>query len=213
MISPARKFKPSAVKNLCTFPSTKLIPGEVHQIRVESIMEKDYCYYLQFNPAVKTYQPQPETFRFPDPDALDNKHFKYTPDFLVTYHDGRMEYVEVKPLEIRLKEQYRRKINAFETLANRLGYGFEVVDRTFIYHEPLLKNYKFLYRYLNRSIDTQQVINSLKANFPSGEKLSALLNSVPQDQLKAVYAAVAHGELNFDLSKTPIHENPEVTYA
>jgi len=59
----------------------------------ESTIERDFVFFLKFDPTVVTYQAQPMIISWTD--AEGNTH-TYTPDFLVVRTD-RKEIVECKP--------------------------------------------------------------------------------------------------------------------
>ncbi len=61
-----------------------------------STYEANYCRYLEFlkkQEKVVEWLYEPEIFRFP---GVKRNPISYTPDFRVTYPDGRTEWIEVK---------------------------------------------------------------------------------------------------------------------
>jgi hypothetical protein len=210
--NPARKMKPSGVKNICMFQSTKTVPEKVVRIRVESILEKDFCYYLDFSKKVVRYKPQPQTFTFIDPKT--GELLRYTPDFWVKYQSGFTEYVEVKPRVINLAEDYQRKLDTFANMLNRHGEGFRVVGRESIQQSPRLTNYQFLHRYSIERRNPSDTIRRLASEFPTGARLRQMVSILPTNKdLKNCYYAIAKGALVFDMGRVKIQNNPRVTYA
>ena len=88
----SRTIKPSSVKNITRFPSIKTQDPE--GTLVESILESEYCYHIEFNKKIKNYFAQPETFFF----DINGKQKKYTPDFL-TYDKTGQSYSQIWCIE------------------------------------------------------------------------------------------------------------------
>ncbi|RJQ44385.1 MAG: DUF1064 domain-containing protein [Gaiellales bacterium] len=69
---------------------------DLGDIYFRSTWEANYARYLVFlskHGKVVEWQYEPEIFRFPN---VKRNPISYTPDFKVTYADGRVEWVEVK---------------------------------------------------------------------------------------------------------------------
>lgn len=58
---------------------------------VDSFLEQTFAYTLELDPAVKSYTTQSETMNL----VIDDVKARYTPDFLIQYHDGTDAYVEI----------------------------------------------------------------------------------------------------------------------
>lgn len=69
-----RNLKNFKRKSICRFPSVK---GDVPVVRTEGVLEKDFCYHLEFDPLVLQYQCQPIGYYY----YLNNEKLGYTPDF------------------------------------------------------------------------------------------------------------------------------------
>ena len=106
-----RKIRASAVKNICKFPSTKSFVEASHlaykMVLVESLLERDYCFHLEFDQSVEKYFTQSKTFVLQSSMLRDQK---YTPDFEIHYRDGRRAFVEVKKDVASLNEIYLHKL-------------------------------------------------------------------------------------------------------
>lgn len=98
--APARKLRKSAVKNICRFSTAKSETGQ--SILIESIMEKDFCYYLEFSHRVQMFSPQPETLQLV---LRDGSSCEYTPDFKAVFVGSELTYIEVKPKDLALEVQ------------------------------------------------------------------------------------------------------------
>ena len=98
MAAPARKIRPSAVKNIVRFPAIKAGDGR------PILLGSKFCLHLEFDPTVVSYQPQPRTFDVVGLNGLT----KYTPDFEALYTTNLRVFIEVKPREKSLSEHYLR---------------------------------------------------------------------------------------------------------
>lgn len=229
-MQPARKLKPSAVKNITLFPSIKAYNGD--PILVESILESKYCLHLEFDPRVKFYAPQPKTFRlvaFPDSDLFSQdseyrpnfdevtenkiKTVRYTPDFYVEYHDGRCAYIEVKPAFRASHNYYQQTFSIFRQCLAEEGIEFYLVDETFIYQQPLLSNYEKLFKYRKNDSSSMESLyesaklldgpTTLKSVF---EKLSNTASQLD------VYTWLSQGYLTFDIQNVDLNSKTEVAF-
>lgn len=71
-----------------------LTTNKAGEVYYESSWEEDYFKYLDSNPQVLEFQPHPFIIKY----KYDNGEIhRYTPDVLVTYHDGHKELIEIKP--------------------------------------------------------------------------------------------------------------------
>lgn len=69
----SRKIGHSRVKNIFKFASSKM--GTVY--RVESALEFDTCFHLEYSPKIKSFEAQPFGFKY----DFGEKSLPYTPDF------------------------------------------------------------------------------------------------------------------------------------
>ena len=207
MKSPARKIKKSAVKNIVRFPAIKANSGKT--ILVESILESKFCLHLEFNSDVKTYFPQPHTFKLFDGDEVNT----YTPDFEVHYTCGDRMYVEVKPLAYAQSTHYQQLFSRFEGALHDTNSGFMVVNEFDIYQQPLLSNYEKLYQYRKRpSLDMSHLHQSAE-HFKGAVSLSTLVNKLSnQVKLREIYSWIALGYLKFDIRNEHLTIMTEVKF-
>lgn len=80
-----RNLKHSRVKNLYKFPSQK----NNSIFTVESTLEHNACFHLEYSFNVKSFAAQPEGFYY----DYNDKSLSYTPDFLVRLDSGRQFYI------------------------------------------------------------------------------------------------------------------------
>jgi hypothetical protein len=211
---PARKIKPSAVKNLFKFPSTKSF-GEpsfrpYEMILVESPLEEDYCFHLEADASVVSYYPQPKTF------AVSGDYFKdrnYTPDFEIHFRSGRKAYVEVKKDFESLDEIYLHKLEMVSIEMKNNGYEFFHVDESIIRMEPLLSNLRKLQRYRDHTNNNEGFFTLLRKSVPAPRTLNDLINNPLGLRLNTIYTLIVSGYVVIDLSKDLLTVNTSVRYA
>ncbi|SFF89633.1 hypothetical protein [Neptunomonas qingdaonensis] len=83
-----RKIRDLMNKSITRFPARKSTSSCIY---LESPLEKDYCYYLEFDEEVRLYEPQPLGFTY----WYDEKEHIYTPDFEVFFSSNSC-YYEIK---------------------------------------------------------------------------------------------------------------------
>ncbi|MFK7114663.1 TnsA endonuclease N-terminal domain-containing protein [Flavobacterium oreochromis] len=119
-------------------------------IQFESSLERDFIYLLEFDRKVSSYLEQPVEIIYTDSKG---KKRKYTPDFIVTYHDKfkKTEIIEIKYESELLKKKgdLEEKFECARKYCIENGFVFKVISDKYIRDEKhvLLKNFKFLSRY------------------------------------------------------------------
>jgi hypothetical protein len=119
-------------------------------IQFESSLEKDFIYLIEFDIKVCSYLEQPIEISYIDSSG---KNRKYTPDFLVNYHDKfrKDEIIEIKYESelIEKKDELEAKFESARKYCIANDLVFRVISDTYIRDEKhiLLKNIKFLSRY------------------------------------------------------------------
>lgn len=211
---PARKIRRSAVKSICKFPSTKSginnSKKRFEMILVESLLEKDFCFHLEFDRSVLRYFPQPKTFSFSHELLINHE---YTPDFEVHYAGGRKAYVEVKKDFTYLDDIYLLKLDMATIEMRACGYDFYKVDELYIKVQPFLDNARRLQRYRNeQSVDLESLI-SLKECVPAPSILNDLINNPKNIKVEIIYGLIAAGYIRVDITSMQLSVNIEVSYA
>lgn len=119
------------------FPSRK----NSRVIVCESKLEADFCQWLEFDPEVISYKPQPVTICI----RVEGKIKEYTPDFQVSYRLRPDVFYEVKPASVNTWDDYMEMMKQVEQHFIYHGVGFKLKLDTEIRIEPFLGNLKFLY--------------------------------------------------------------------
>ena len=173
----------------------------------ESTLERDFYLTLEFDPAVKTFSPQPVSLPYV---GVGGRKKKYVPDVLVTYHDSRPPGLfEVKYAADLLSDpaEFRLRFRAARDYARNEGWTFGTITEKAICGSRL-KNIVFLRPFLDpgrvfAAADQARLINQ----FAGGEMLTPrmLLGhlSLPEKGalLPALWHLVASGQLLFDLNE------------
>lgn len=208
MVTPARRLKKSAVKNIVRFPAIKANSGR--SILVESILESKYCLLLEFDSEVKEYFPQPKTFAIPLPNSEET--ISYTPDFEVHFMSGEKAYIEIKPFEIACSGEYQMFFEIFKSYLENTVYSFEVVTEKEILAEPRISNFQKLYRYKSRPFDLQKIYE-ISSRYSVSPTISFLLKKHSNDVTASdIYAWIAKGYLEFDYCNEALDINAEVNF-
>lgn len=119
------------------------------EVYFESSLESDYMYLLEFNPEVKFYYERPIILSYKKVASTN----KYTPNFLVDYHSGRKELVELKhksDLALPMHD-YAQQFELAQQLCKENNLTFRLLSEEDI-HTPQLFNAKFLTYYQNPTI-------------------------------------------------------------
>ncbi|PSV48667.1 hypothetical protein C9J47_09175 [Photobacterium indicum] len=107
-----RKLKHSRVKNLFKFVSAKM--NQV--MTVESYLEFDTCFHLEYSSSITSFIAQPEGFIY----HLDEQDLPYTPDFQIVENDTA-KWIEVKPFAKTLNPDFLHRFKAKQEKAQKLG--------------------------------------------------------------------------------------------
>ncbi len=203
---PVRKVSNRGGNVIGSFPS--LIKGE--KIMYESTIERDFVFFLKFDPTVITYRAQPMVVI--GTDAEGNAH-TYTPDFLVVRTD-RKEIVECKPEALLNHPHTRQQIQMGEAWAEANNHHFVIVTDTDLRKDQTLANLKLFLRYCRVAVPTAMLascIAHLKTQ-PEGitfEDVARFLSSLadfpemqqPYRQAPFIYSMLFYHILQADLTK------------
>jgi len=160
-----RNLKNFKRKSICRFPSVK---GDVPVVRTEGVLEKDFCYHLEFDPLVLQYQCQPLGYYY----YLNNEKLGYTPDFEVEIDGGTETYYEIKERKY-IKEGFETEFKAKQEQAKILGKELILVYDDFIRQQPKLTNLKRVYGAKRRGRPSRDLVKLIKEAFPKQQSIIA----------------------------------------
>ncbi|MCC6192818.1 MAG: TnsA endonuclease N-terminal domain-containing protein [Anaerolineales bacterium] len=167
------------------FPSLKM--GRM--VAYESLIELDYLYCLDYEPAVERFEEQPLTIEY----LCGGQPRRYTPDFSVRWA-GRQLLVECKP-EARLgTEDNQRKFAVARQWCAERGWEFCVITDRALRTGYRLQNVKLLTQYARYPIlpELRASIYGLLRQASATSTLHDLLRQVQPAQTPVVWASLLH---------------------
>src|SRR5450755_3477465 len=177
MAEPVRKVRHHDKNIIVVFQSIKM----KRSIRCESKIEGDLPHFLEYDPTVLEYYPQP--FTIPD---TSGKNHHYTPDFQVIRTD-RKEIIECKPKTLIYDEHTQKQIERGTAWAKANDHNFVLVTDEDLRNDYVLANLKLLWRYSRLTVPTillNRCITYLKA-YPQGvpfDNLARFLSNTSNEQ-------------------------------
>ncbi|AOE86747.1 TnsA endonuclease N-terminal domain-containing protein [Pseudomonas sp. TCU-HL1] len=139
MTSPPKKLRTGEYgKHITYFPSQK----NREYISCESLLESDFCLYLEYLPAVQRYISHPIRFIL---NFGPTKTLKYTPDFFVKLADGSWVFYEIKPDSQLEGSRTQEKLLCFQRALAEHGYLLETIAESHFRKPTLFHNLNYLY--------------------------------------------------------------------
>lgn len=102
-------------------------------VQWESLLERDAVMLFEFHPDVVSYQEQPSIETYYDDEDLPRR---YIPDFSVTFRNGTVIHVEVKPLARLASKKTARKYELVARHYARMGKIFRLLTEAELRREP-----------------------------------------------------------------------------
>lgn len=182
-------------KTICKFPASK---GDVSPVLTEGILEADFCYHLEADPAVIKYECQPLGYFY----YLDKEKHLYTPDFKVWLDNGDIVYYEIKESKYITKEFNELFFPAVEQQAKNLERPLTLITEKFIHAEPLFTNLKRMrksqvLRHVSNDI-ISHLVETLK-NTKKTNPIDLFDQSDYQYDLGVLYKLIGDGVINANL--------------
>ncbi len=192
-----RHLKHSRVKNLFKFVSAKMNTV----FTVESSLEFDTCFHLEYSPAVKTFEAQPEGYYY----IFEDRECPYTPDFRVVDERGNPYFIEVKPSAKVATPDFLQRFPIKQQKAIELRSPLKLVTERQIRVDPILGNLKLLHRYSGFQSFTPLHIQLLGLVRQLGRvslaKLSGSTGAPPEEILATTLSLMARGLIHSDLTE------------
>lgn len=191
-----RHLDHSRVKNLFKFVS----PKTNTVFTVESSLEFDTCFHLEYSPSVKFYEAQPEGFYY----EFAGRRCPYTPDFRVVDQRGSVSFLEVKPSGKVTDPDFLQRFPLKQQRAIELFSPLKLVTEKQIRVDPILGNLKLLHRYSGFQSFTPLHMQLLglvqKFGCVSLSQLSGSTDAPPEDVLASALSLIARGFIYCDLT-------------
>jgi hypothetical protein len=198
---PVRKVSNRGGNVIGQFPSIKM--GRM--IAFESLLERDFIYLLDYDPAVEWFEEQPLTIEY----TSDGQVLRYTPDFHL--REGKLDVlVECKPDKFTDTDENRRKFAAARAWCAQRAWEFRLATELQIRAGFRLQNVKLLTRYARQVVGpaTRGSIYALLDNTQTQLTIGDVAHAIAADDSTKGVASILHlafrHELNLPLDEAPL---------
>lgn len=198
---PVRRVSNRGGNIIGRFPSLKL----KRMVDYESLIERDFIYLLDFEPAVTWYAEQPLTILY----EHQAKVRSYSPDFQVI-SNGQTTLVECKPQKLVNTDDNQRKFAVARQWCANQGWDFQIVTDEDLKSSHRLHNVKRLTQFARYSItaEVKNRICTFLATTPHEVTIAEVMANVasqnPQCLMIPIYHMAFHHELLLPLDEAPI---------
>lgn len=159
----------------------------------ESFQELILAFKLECDPNVKLFATQPEQIEV----TIDKKVYRYTPDFLVLYHSGFAEYIEVHH-ESLVDKEYHSKIHLFNEYTRKkaqIGLRLIIVDKL---NTIFMANLNLITMYYSEHSFPLTMLPDGDLTF--GELIECL-EGIAKNPVAEAYGLIASNVYKFDMEK------------
>lgn len=122
-----------------------------------SLLQKDFMYWLEFDPDVLSYNTPAISFDYHSNGKL--KH--YVPDFQVVRRQKK-QIIDVKLQKVIKSDKYRQLYQLLSDICDETGWTFIALTELEIRREPILSNIRLLYRYAREDFSFDEYRNCLE---------------------------------------------------
>lgn len=191
------------------FPSLKM--GRM--VNFESLIERDFIVFLDFEPQVTAFTEQPFSITYP----IENKAHRYTPDFHVVCTGGRNLVCECKAAVFQDKPENLVKFAAARTWCEARGWMFLVITDTQLSSGWRIKNIKLLTQFARHSVNTQmqeailQVVSQAAQPHRLGQVIWSVNPRTPQEVMIPLLHLAYHHRVYLSLNDAPISLETQVS--
>jgi len=200
---PVRKVSNHGGSVMGRFPSAKM--GRM--IAFESLLERDFIYLIEYDPAVEWFEEQPLSIKY----LYETRQLHYTPDFHLLER-GQHVLVECKPRRfVETEENCRKFAMAREWCAER-GWGFRVITDQQVHSGFRLQNVKLLAQHARQKVDAvmRSQIHIFLLNTQSAASIWDICHAILPDNPSIVHASILclayHHEITLSLDESPISD-------
>jgi hypothetical protein len=200
---PVRKVSNRGGNAIGRFPSTKM--GRM--IAFESLLERDFIYLLDYDPAVEWFEEQPLSIEY----EYETKLLRYTPDFHLLER-GQHVLVECKPERFVESEENRRKFAVARKWCEVRGWEFRLVTDQQVRSGYRLQNVKLLAQYARQKVDVA-MRSQIQAFLRAAQTpvcvhdLAQAIPAIPSSGVTvSIFCLAYHHEIDLSLDEAPISE-------
>lgn len=180
-------------------------------VSFESLLERDFIYWLEFDPTVSWFSEQPLTLSY----QHDQRTLHYTPDFHVIKQNQNF-LVECKPVEFVARAENQRKFEAAQTWCVQQNWSFQVVTDVDLNQGYRLHNIKRLCQFSRYPVAPglkTRVLTFLKeASRPV--TLADVMQNVASEQPQRLFIPLLtmafHHEIQLALEESPLSAQTRV---
>ena len=183
-------------------------------VSFESLLERDFIYWLEFEPTVSWFSEQPLTISY----QHDQRTLRYTPDFQVIKQNQNF-LVECKPAEFVIRAENQRKFEAAQHWCAQHNWHFQVVTEVDLNQGYRLHNIKRLYQFARYPLAPalkSQVLTFLEtATRPVtlADVMRAVVPEQPQRLFIPLLTMAFHHDIQLALDETPLSSQTRVEVA
>jgi hypothetical protein len=200
---PVRKVSNRGGNTVGRFPSTKMR----RMIAFESLLERDFIYLLDYDPAVEWFEEQPLSIEYDH----ETKLLHYTPDFHLLER-GQHVLVECKPGRFVETEENRRKFAVARKWCEERGWEFRVITDQQVRSGYRLENVQLLAKYARQKVDAmmcgqiQAFLRAAQAPVCIHDLEQAIHPIASPGITASIFYLAYHHEIDLSLDEAPISE-------
>lgn len=196
----------SRVKNLFKFVSAKMDTV----FTVESALEFDACFHLEYSHDIISYEAQPEGFIY----EFNGRPCPYTPDFKINHAVSEFQFLEIKPVGKTNDADFIERFKAKRVQATKNGISLILVTENQIRINPILYNLKLLHRYSgSRHLTSVQIFILSEIKKLGKVSIQFLTNNIKSDEdniFSLVLNLLAKGYLRTNITDNIFNMNTTV---
>lgn len=183
------------------FPSLKV--GRM--VSFESLIERDFIYWLEYEPGVSWFEEQPLTLTYQE----EQRSLSYTPDFHVVTPKGHL-LVECKPEQFVNSSTNQQKFAAAEAWCVSQGWRFQVVTEVQLQQGYRLQNIRRLIQFARYPLDpgfkeqVQTLVSRVTRALTLAELMQQMAPEQPQAALIPLLALAGQHSLSLALDEAPL---------
>ena len=174
----------------------------------ESHHETKVVLTLEYDKSIKYFLTQPATFTI----EVNGKKVPHTPDVVVIYHDGTVEFIQIKQEEKAQDNEYKRYFKQLvKFFKEELGVPYTLRTEASFGEGKYIENLQQLYLYLDVELSTETT-NKIIAELPFTPTIHELEQLCIKHQQTDVYAwaLIAQGHFEYDC-KTILTKQSQIT--
>jgi len=180
-------------------------------VSFESLLERDFIYWLEFEPTISWFSEQPLTISY----QHGQRTLRYTPDFQVVKQNQNF-LVECKPTEFVARIENQRKFAAAQSWCVQQNWRFQVVTDVDLNRGYRLYNIKRLYQFarypLAPGLKTQvlALLETAVRPVTLADVMRAVAPEQPQRLFIPLLTMAFHHDIQLALDEAPLSAQTRV---